>query len=220
MSRRTQQIIIAIVAAALVIPFGALGIAQLLGNDDQTQTESADGRASVDPADQPARPSVALADAPAEMTDQSAEGAESLVAYMLTTYTYMMTTGDTSVWEAGSDDNCSVCQTFISNAQILNDQGGYLVDGAFTIHSTSFSGAGDPPSSGTVTIEFTEEPGILVDDPTLTPYELEEINGTIEATVAWDGTAWKVGDMTLLDSDYTGQDSTASDAGGASDAGQ
>lgn len=216
MSRRTQQIIIAIVAAALVIPFGALGIAQVLGNDDEAQTASSDGRETVDPADQPARPTIDLADPPEEMAEQTDAGAEAAVAYLLETYTYMMTTGDTSVWEAGSDDDCSVCQTFISNAQLLNEQGGYLVDGEFTVHSTSFTGVGEPPSSGTVTVEFTEEAGTLVDDPTLTPYALDEVNGAIEASVAWNGSQWKVGDMTLLDSDYSGDDgSSASDTGGA-----
>ena len=101
---------------------------------------------------------------------------------------------------------------FLDNAEVLAEQDGYLVDGAFEVHSTSFSGTGEPPATGTVAADFTQEPSLLVDDPHLQALPLGEESGQLIATVAWDGERWRVTDMSIAPS---GADS--SDAGGAGD---
>src|SRR5699024_4810318 len=134
--------------------------------------------------------------------------------------------GDTSVWEDSVDPECQVCGRFLDNAQVLDEQGGYLVGGAFDVHSTTFSGNGEPPATGTVVAEFTQEESILVDDPQLQANQLGSVTGQLIAAVAWDGERWRVTDMSIAppeaeapsDGGGAGADD-ADDAGGASDAG-
>ena len=215
-SRPVQRIIIVVLALLLVIPIGMFGIAQLGQNGDPSSTSataSEDDRPTMDPAEQSARPEIAKPAAPAAMQEQSAAGAEATLTYLLDSYTYMMTTGDTSVWEDSVDQDCSVCTSFLDNATTLHDQGGYLVGGEFTVHSTTFDGKGEPPVSGRDSAGFEEADSTLVDDPSKVPYALEPVSGTLDANVAWDGERWRVTDMSLT------PDSDSSDGGGASDAG-
>ncbi|MCT1385432.1 DUF6318 family protein [Brachybacterium sp. p3-SID1565] len=156
MDRPVQRLVIIVLALLLVLPLGYMGITGLMGgpsgqdpSSSQGQQDPADDRPDVDPADQPQRPEIAKPEPPAAMTEQTAAGAEATLTYLLDSYTYMMTTGDTSVWEQSTDPNCSVCMTFLANARVLNEQGGYLVDGEFTVESTSFQAAGgDAPADG------------------------------------------------------------------------
>lgn len=212
-NRPAQRIIIAVLALVLVIPLGAIGISSLMNPGDdpsaaEQQQNPADTRPTMDPADQPPRPEIAQPEPPAAMREQTSEGAQATVRYLLESYTYMMTTGDTSVWEESTDPNCSVCMSFLGNARVLHEQGGYLVDGEFTVETTSFqpagasgegqdAGAGEAPASGVATADFTQEASILVDDPTREATPLESVTGQIQAQMVWDGERWRVGDMSL-----------------------
>lgn len=226
--RPAQRIVIIVLAILLVVPIGALGLSGMLGGSDEpsaTQAptgpaDPADNRPTMDPADQPPRPEVAKPEAPAVMSEQTPEGAEATLAYLLESYTYMMTSGDTSVWEASTDPNCSVCMTFLDNARVLNDQGGYLVDGEFVVDSTSFQAAGDPaaggaPASGVATAHFTQAESILVDDPTRQAIPLGAVTGQIQAQMLWDGQRWLIGDMTYLPAAGQGEGGGAPSDGGA-----
>lgn len=219
-NRPFQRIVIVVLALLLVIPAGILGIGQLTGGsgDPTAGTATAtteDPRPTMDPADQTPRPEVAKPEAPAVMKEQTAEGAQATLTYLLDSYTYMMTTGDTSLWEASIDQDCSVCTSFLDNATTLHEQDGYLVGGEFTVHGTTFEGTGEPPASGTVVADFEEAESTLVDDPSRVPYSLESVSGQLSAKLVWDGSSWRVADMSLT----SDEDSAASDAGGASDAG-
>lgn len=219
-------------ALLLVLPLGYMGVTGLMGEPDgqdpsspQGAQDPADTRPAVDPADQPPRPEIAKPEAPAEMTEQTAAGAEATLAHLLESYTYMMTTGDTSVWEQSTDPNCSVCMNFLGNARVLNEQGGYLVDGEFTVESTAFQAAGEgaggegegdeAPASGLATVTFTQSESILVDDPTKEAIPLESVTGQIQAQMVWNGERWLVGDMSYLPEEGgEGPGTTPSDGGG------
>lgn len=207
--RPTQRIVIIVLALLLMIPVGVIGIGQL-GGDSSQEAQTEDPRPTVNPSEQKPRPEVAMPEAPAVMQEQSAEGAEATLTYMLGSYTYMMTTGDTSVWEGSVDQNCAVCTSFLENAQLLSDQGGYLVGGEFTVDGTAFEGTGEPPATGTVTAQFAQAESTLVDDPTRLAYDLDSVSGELAADMAWDGETWRVTDMSLVP-----DESAASDAGGA-----
>jgi hypothetical protein len=214
--RPAQRLIVVALALVLLVPVGALGISQLLSPGGQEQaSESAtdpgnpENRPTADPAEQPPRPELPRPEEPAGLTEQSAAGAEETVTYLLGSYDYMMSSGDVSVWEDSVDPNCQVCVTFLQNAEQLAAQDGYLVDGAFEVHSTSFTGTGEPPATGTVTAQFTQEASILVDDPTLQANSLESVSGQLIAMVAWDGERWRVTDMSIAP-----LEDAASDAGG------
>lgn len=211
--RPVQRIIIIVIALVLVIPIGALGLSELMGpgpdeqNSDeqapsaeqqqQQQQEQEDNRPTVDPEQQPPRPEVERPAEPAALTEQTEEGAQATLTYLLESYTYMMTTGDTSLWSQSVDPDCQVCVSFLDNAELLREQGGYLVDGEFTVEGTTFEGEGDPPASGSVTADFMQAASILVDDPTRAAYELEQVSGQLQASVTWDGERWRVTDMSL-----------------------
>ena len=214
-NRPVQRLVVVALALVLLVPVGAIGISQLLnpGGDEQASESPTDpgnpeNRPTVDPAEQPPRPDLPRPEEPAELTEQSAAGAEATVAYMLGSYDYMMSSGDISVWEDKVDPNCQVCVTFLQNAEQLAAQDGYLTGGEFEIHSTSFEGSGEPPASGTVTADFTQAESVLVDDPTLQSNAIEAVDGQLVARVSWDGERWRVGDMSI-----------APPGGGASDAG-
>ena len=216
-TRPVQRLIIIALALVLMVPIGAMGLGRLLGPSPEEQAaeqtaENPDDRPTADPAEQPPRPDLPRPEEPAGLTEQSAEGAEATLTYLLESYDYMMSSGDVSVWENSVDPNCQVCVRFLDNAEVLAEQDGYLVDGAFEVHSTSFSGTGEPPATGTVAADFTQEPSLLVDDPHLQALPLGEESGQLIATVAWDGERWRVTDMSIAPSG-------ASDAGGAGDAG-
>lgn len=220
--RPAQRIIVIVLALLLVVPIGVVGLGQLIspGPEESEPTvepsvqSTQDNRPTVDPADQPARPELDKPAEPAAMQEQTAEGAEATLTYMLESYTYMMSTGDTSVWENSVDPNCQVCTSFLDNAQLLDDQGGYLVDGEFSVEGTSFEGTGDPPATGTVTVDFAQEASILVEDPERQPYQLEAVTGQLQASMAWDGERWRVNDMSLAP-----DEAAASDGGGAGNGG-
>ncbi|APX34797.1 hypothetical protein BH708_10165 [Brachybacterium sp. P6-10-X1] len=235
MNRPVQRIIIAVLALVLVVPIGVIGLGSVLGPDDEQQqatgnpdaSANPDNRPTVDPADQPPRPDLPRPDEPAGLTKQTPEGAEATLTYLLESYSYMMSSGDTSVWEDSVDPACRVCSTFLDNAQLLSDQGGYLVDGDFEVRSTSFEGTGEPPATGEVVADFTQEASILVDDPSLQASQLQPVSGQLVAQIAWDGDRWRVTDMSIApegggapsDGGSAGGAGGASNSGGASDGG-
>ena len=146
-TRPVQRLIIIALALVLMVPIGAMGLGRLLGPSPEEQAaeqtaENPDDRPTADPAEQPPRPDLPRPEEPAGLTEQSAEGAEATLTYLLESYDYMMSSGDVSVWENSVDPNCQVCVRFLDNAEVLAEQDGYLVDGAFEVHSTSFSGTG------------------------------------------------------------------------------
>lgn len=219
-NRPVQRIVIAVLAILLVVPLGAVGITSLMNPDadeqetaqDQGQEQPTDDRPTVDPAQQPPRPEVAKPEAPAGLTEQTPEGAQATVTYLLDSYTYMMTSGDVSVWENSVDPKCEVCTTFLGNAELLAEQDGYLVDGGFDVSDTAFEGKGEPPATGEVTATFTQAASIIVDDPRYEATPIDEVSGQIVAQVAWDGDRWRVTDMSLATADGAG-DGTGDEAG-------
>lgn len=217
-----QQIIIIVAAIALVIPFGAVGLAQVFGRSSGTNEDSAtanptaqDTRPAVDPSSQPEpSPTTGPKLPKPAMTDPSEKGAAEVGSYLLESYAYMMATGDTDGWMQVVDSNCQVCTSFLSNATQLHEQKGYEVGGEFTVESTSFDGAGDPPTSGTLTLEVTQKDATIVDDPNKQAQDVTGFTGEMQMKLNWDGKQWKVGDMSITGAD--GASGTgASDEGGA-----
>ncbi|MDN5820375.1 MAG: DUF6318 family protein [Brachybacterium sp.] len=226
MNRPVQRLVIIVLALLLVVPLGVMGLGGLLGPRGEDQAgespavEDPEDRPTADPAEQPPRPELPRPEEPAGLTTQSAEGAEATLTYLLESYDYMMSSGDTSVWESSVDPGCEVCVRFLDNAEVLADQGGYLIDGAFDVHSTTFSGTGEPPATGTAVAQFTQEESILVDDPSLQANQLASVTGQLIATLAWDGERWRVTDMTIAPPEGASpSDGGAADAAGGTSTG-
>lgn len=225
-NRPVQRIIIAVLALVLVVPIGVIGLGSVLEPDDDEQQQAAekseeqanpDNRPTVDPADQPPQPDLPRPDEPAGLTEQTPEGAKATLTYLLESYSYMMSSGDTSVWEDSVDPKCQVCSTFLDNAQLLSDQGGYLVDGDFEVRSTSFEGTGEPPATGEVVADFSQEASILVDDPNLQASQLQAVSGQLVAQIAWDGDRWRVTDMSIAPEGGAGGGAGGAGGGGGAD---
>src|SRR5699024_1793954 len=133
-NRPVQRVIIIALALLLVVPLGVMGLGGLLGPGGGGQAEQdppAQGprgpARTPRPAANPPRPAPPRPDEPAGLTQQSAEGAQAALTSLLDSYDYMMRSGDTSVWEDSVDPECQVCGRFLDNAQVLDEQGGYLV---------------------------------------------------------------------------------------------
>lgn len=204
MTKPAQRIVVIALAVLLIAPIGAFGIFQMMGPEPQqgpsaTSPVPDEERATVDPAQQPPRPRIAKPAEPAAVRERTAAGAEATLQGMLESYTYMMTTGDTSLWKAAVDPDCQVCSSFLDNAKVLHDQGGYLVGGEFEVTSATFAPDGEdsPPSSGTVTARFSQAESTLIDDPTKQGWPLDPVKGALQAQMTWDGKRWKVTDMSI-----------------------
>jgi hypothetical protein len=217
-SRRTQKIVILVVALALVVPFGAIGLSQLFTQnsphraDDPSAAQSTESRPPADPDSQPDPAPTDKPKAPKGLDDRSADGAQAAASYLMDSYAYMMATGDTSIWDDLVDPNCQVCTSFLSNAKQLHKQKGYQVGGEFTVKKASFDGSGKPPSSGTVTLKVSQGPAQIIDDPKLQPGDVPPFDGTMQMQMNWDGKRWTVGDMSIVDG---GSDGGAGGGAGA-----
>jgi hypothetical protein len=177
---------------------------------DQASSTPADTRPVVDPDSQPTASPTEKPEVPAVAAEQSEEGAEATASYLLDSYAYMMATGDSSVWEERIDQNCQICVSFLANASQIHSQGGYQVGGEFTVQDVQFEGAGDPPSSGTATLQVTQAPAQIVDDPEREAVDVPAFDGTMQLQLNWNGSQWVIGDMALVDAAEGG----ASDEGG------
>ena len=62
---------------------------------------------------------------PQQMNEESPEGAASSVRYFLELYRYAYMTGNTTELAAMSEDGCKFCQSVISNATNLHNEGGW-----------------------------------------------------------------------------------------------
>lgn len=195
MRSRMQKVVIALVALALAVPIGALGVSQLTGPQDPQQAQ--DQRQRVDPDTQPQPTATTKPEAPAVMSEQTQEGATATLDYLLTAYPYMMATGDTSVWEPYIAPSCAVCQAFVSNAKELESSGGWIVGGEFELSGTTFLGEGDPPTAGLATAPFSQESSIVVEDPQYQAVPVDALEGEITGAMSWDGDSWVVADMQL-----------------------
>ncbi|WP_058234923.1 DUF6318 family protein [Devriesea agamarum] len=200
MTRRTQRIIVGLLALALIVPVGALGIGQLFRSEIPDPAVSAtptDPRPEVDPASQP-KPSPTAAPPTVPGQDQrTLAGAEAAVRNLLGSYAYMMATGDVKLWQNLVAPECKVCSTFISNTQYLHSIGGYQVGGEFNITKTEGTVEGDPPTQASVTVDFTQNTAQLIDNPKKAPHQLQALNGRLTATFTWTDSGWKVKDMIL-----------------------
>lgn len=196
---RAQKFLIILVALLLVVPAGILGINQLTGGTQPSEQQAEDPRPRVDPDDQP-QPT--HTDKPAElagMHEQTPEGAQATLEYMLMSYPYMMGTGDTSVWEPYSAESCMVCQAFLTNARDLKSMGGWMVGGEFSFGTSSFQGDGEPPATGMVSLQFSQEASQVIDDPERQATPVDPLEGQINAIMTWnaEAEAWVVEDMQL-----------------------
>src|SRR5699024_5604206 len=109
-NRPVQRVIIIALALLPVVPLGVMGLGGLLGPGGEEQTEQdptaqdpqdPEDRPTADPAEQPPRPDLPRPDEPAGLTQQSAEGAQATLTYLLEPYDYMTSRAGTS-WAAPS----------------------------------------------------------------------------------------------------------------------
>lgn len=214
---RTQKLLVLILAAALVIPLGATGIASLwAGRDAQQETESAAPttapRAEVDPASQPAPAPTAPPELPAGTDEQTAAGAEASLVALLDIYGYMMATGDIGYWTEHTSPDCAICSTFIDQTELLHTLGGYQAEAGIGTGETASETTDDPATSAHVEVRIVQEPGYLVDDPTLEAQPVYAATGIISAEMSWDGTKWVVDDMFMQQDAAAGEGAPATGA--------
>ncbi|MDO5645626.1 MAG: DUF6318 family protein [Dermabacter sp.] len=198
MSRTTQRVVILLVALALVIPMGLVGLGQLSGgSEEQVVPDSAqDVRPTVDPGTQPQPTATTPPDAAAfaAMGEPTEAGALATTDYLFATYAYMIATGDTSQWRELSAPECEQCTAFSANAEGLHAQGGWIVGGEITLSDQQVSIEGDTAS---VAATFHEAAATLVDDPTREAVSREPSSGQFTVNLRFEGGRWLITSMTV-----------------------
>ncbi|MGQ4506276.1 DUF6318 family protein [Dermabacteraceae bacterium P13088] len=197
MSRRIQKVVVLLIALALILPVGAAGIFQLFSPSAATPTQQAGNgvQERVDPASQPKPSPTTPPAAPEKLREDSEAGAEQTARYLLASYPYMNATGDIAPWQAHTADDCQPCQALIGNAVLLHKQGGYQVDGKFNVNDASATRKKD--GTVLVTLAYTSDPAVIVEEPTLPARREEGTTGSVDITLRWDGKAWRATAMSL-----------------------
>lgn len=86
-------------------------------------TTTAEAEPSETPEPSPTETGPAKPERPAAMEQEDAEGAAAAAEYFIELYPYVMTTGDTSEWEAMSHEACGPCASLIEDARLRLEDG-------------------------------------------------------------------------------------------------
>ena len=157
---------------------------------DSTGDDDASG--AEDPSDEPSQPpEVEAPERPAEMDEETVDGAIAAAKYFVHLYPYVYASGDLSQWEILSDDGCGFCSNVYDRTQELHGQGGFSVGGAVEISS---SDGGGPYDDDVYTVELAvaiAASEFVYPDGTRTPYAAIE-DPTFLLTMRWENGAWRV----------------------------
>ena len=143
------------------------------GDDDASGAE--------DPSEDPSQPpEVDAPERPAEMDEESVDGAIAAAKYFMELMPYAIGTGDTTEWDALSLDGCSFCESIRTTATEVHEGDGYATGGAVEIYSED--GGGPYEDS-----EFEgEDVYIVALGLTVDAMELRYQDGTVESFEAGD----------------------------------
>lgn len=106
---------------------------------DETGDDDASG--GEDSSEDPSQPpEVEAPERPAEMDEETVDGAIAAAKYFVELYPYIYATGDLAEWDALSDDGCEFCNNSRELALDLTDDGGYATGGAVEVFSEEGGG--------------------------------------------------------------------------------
>ncbi|UFU04995.1 DUF6318 family protein [Ruania halotolerans] len=149
-------------------------------SSDEVTDEPTDERPEVDP---PQRP--------AEMEEETVDGAIAAASYFVELYPYVYSSGDVTEWDALSDEGCEFCSNVRSSVSELHDSGGYSLGGETEIYATE---GGGPYDEGVFDVElgvhFAASEWVHADG-TRTSYE-EGDKPAFSLSMAWRGGGWTV----------------------------
>ena len=103
-----------------------------------------DASGAEDPGEDPSQPpEVDAPERPAEMDEESVDGAIAAAKYFMELYPYIYATGDLTEWDALSDEGCRFCDTASDGATALHADRGYATGGEVEIYSDTGGGPYD-----------------------------------------------------------------------------
>lgn len=106
---------------------------------DETGDDDASGGA--DPSEDPSEPpDVEAPERPAEMDEETVDGAIAAAKYFMELYPYIYATGDLTEWDALSDEGCGFCGNAQESVTELHSAGGYAEGGDVEIYSSNGGG--------------------------------------------------------------------------------
>lgn len=111
--------------------------------DDPTGDDDASG--GEDPSGEPSEPpEIEAPERPAEMDEETVDGAIAAAKYFVTLMPYARASGDLAQWDALSDEGCGFCNNFYDQVAELHSAGGYAV----SVGTEVYSEDGGGPYSG------------------------------------------------------------------------
>ena len=103
-----------------------------------------DASGGEDPSEEPPPPpEVEAPERPAEMNEETVDGAIAAATYFMELYPYIYATGDLAEWDELSDDGCEFCDNSRELALDLTEGGGYATGGEVEIFSADGGGPYD-----------------------------------------------------------------------------
>jgi len=102
------------------------------GEPDPTPPVETSAAPSPTPTPEPTETGPTKPDRPAAMDRDDAEGAAAAAEYFLELYPYVMSTGDTSEWDAMSHAECGTCASLITQARTIAERGDVAIGGEVT----------------------------------------------------------------------------------------
>ncbi|WP_147916833.1 DUF6318 family protein [Ruania zhangjianzhongii] len=158
--------------------------------DDPTGDDDASG--GDDPSEDPSEPpEVEAPERPAEMDEETVDGAIAAAKYFVNLYPYVYASGDLAEWDALSDEGCGFCTNVRDRASELHDEGGFSVGGDVDISS---SDGGGPFEEDVYTVELAVTIGaseFVYPDGTRTPYSAVE-DPEFLLSMRWESEGWLV----------------------------
>lgn len=158
--------------------------------DDPTGDDDASG--GEDPSGEPSEPpEIEAPERPAEMDEETVDGAIAAAKYFIELYPYIYATGDLTDWEALSDAGCGFC-TNVSDQVVQLDEDGGHAEGVGTEIYSEYGGGPYSDDVYIVDLGVRFSASTFVDgEGTQTDYDAED-RPEFSLSLVWRQSAWLV----------------------------
>ncbi|WP_250444832.1 DUF6318 family protein [Actinotalea sp. C106] len=145
--------------------------------------------AAPTPSPEPSEPVAVAPTRPAAMDRADEAGAVAAAKYFLELFAYVLSTGDTTEWDAVTIESCSLCTNVRERAVTLHASGG-MRGGGVSIHSSRVIGTDTTINARAVEVDYTFGAGEELDAAGETAETLAEESGTAVLDVSFTEQGW------------------------------
>ena len=157
---------------------------------DSTGDDDASG--AEDPSDEPSQPpEVEAPERPAEMDEETVDGAIAAAKYFMELYPYIYATGDLTEWDALSDEGCGFCTNAGDQVVELYDSGGHA-EGVDTEIYTEYGGGPYTDDIYIVDLGVRFSASEFVDGGGVTTEYAAEDRPEFSLSLTWQAESWLI----------------------------